>query len=133
MSTLSFIVMILNAGLLAGSLSGIFLALPASSDLINKERVQTTLLQTVSDRDAEMELVKQRTEQLENENPLLPAKIKEVKNNLKIREFDLSVKKKQFEKAEIALRNLQKQNEARILQADSTGPPQASSTISDSI
>jgi hypothetical protein len=123
MNIFSSIIIVLNAGLLAGALSGIFLDLPAKSDLANKERVQTTLLQTVSDRDIEMESAKQRTEKLETENPLLPTKIEEVKNNLKIREFDLSVKKKQFEKASSVFENLKKQNEEKeieILQASST-------------
>ena len=114
MNILSFLVMFLNAGLLAGALSGIFLDIPARSDLVNKERVQTTLLQTVSERDVQMESAKQRTQQLENENPLFPAKIEEVKNNLKIREFDLAIKKKQFEKESKTLANLQKQNEIKL-------------------
>lgn len=113
MNIFSIIASIVNAGLLAGALSGVFLDIPARSNLINKERVQTTLLQAVSERDTEMEAIKQRTQQLENENQLLPAKIEEVKNNLKIREIDLSVKKKKFEKASIAFENLQKQNEAK--------------------
>jgi len=120
MNVLSFIIMILNAGLLACSLSGVFLDIPARSQLANKERVQTTLLQTVSERDTEIESLKQRIEQLENENPLLPKKIEEVKNNLKIRESDLSIKKKQFEKDSKTLTSIQKQKEIKMLQASST-------------
>ncbi|MCK9351910.1 MAG: hypothetical protein WCT49_06820 [Candidatus Paceibacterota bacterium] len=92
MNALSLILTIANASLFAGGLLGLFLDIPARSNLASKERVQTALMRSISDRDNEVVNMQKRREELEIEIPLMPEKIEEAKNNLVIRKADLARK-----------------------------------------
>ncbi len=110
MNILSFFIIVLNASLLAGALGGIFVDIPLRGDLSNKVRVQTTVMQSVSERDAEMIVINKKIADLEKENPSLPLEIQEAKENLEAQSLSLSNKMKQLNKATSTLAALQKQN-----------------------
>jgi hypothetical protein len=108
MNIFSFIITIVNAALLVGSLGGLFLDIPARGELANKERVQTTLLQTISERDAEISAVQKKKDDLEREIPLMPGKIEEVKKTLATREAELVQKRAEQKKASSTIAVLKK-------------------------
>ena len=110
MNAISFIITVLNASLLSGALLGLFLDIPIRSELSNKERVQTVLMQTISGHDTEIIATKNRMEELEKETPLLPGKIADAKNTLRADTSELLKKMKEYDKASSTLVALQKQN-----------------------
>lgn len=110
MNILSVFITLINASLLAGTLSGLFFDLPVRGTQNNKERVQTTLLQTVSEQDTEISNMKSKIEQLKKDIPEYPAKIETIKSTIEMRKADLSMKKRQFDLSSSTLMTLRKQN-----------------------
>lgn len=108
MNIFSFIITVVNAALLVGSLGGLFLDIPAHGELANKKRVQTTLLQTISERDAEISAVQKKKDDLEREIPLMPGKIEEAKKTLAAREAELVQKRAEQKKASSTIGVLKK-------------------------
>ncbi|MFA5831734.1 MAG: hypothetical protein WC878_07975 [Candidatus Paceibacterota bacterium] len=110
MNAFSIIVSLLNAVLLASSVGGYFMDVPVRKELANKERVQTALMQTVSERDAEVIAVEKRREELEREIPRIPGKIEEAKKAFELQASAIGATRNEKEKASSTLAVMQQRN-----------------------
>jgi len=113
MNAIAIILTIFNAALLAGSLGGVFMDIPMRDELVNKERVQTTLMQSISERDTEVDALAKRKQELEAEIPLLPGKIEAAKAKLAEREAILFEKRIDGGKSSSTLSTIARNNAAK--------------------
>jgi hypothetical protein len=110
MNAFAVIISILNTILFTASVGGYFLDVPVRKELANKERVQTALMQTVSERDAEIIAVEKRREELEREIPRIPGKIEETNKAFESQASAMAATRTEKEKASSTLLVIQQRN-----------------------